>query len=49
MEGSPRIDKVDVKIRVPPEGTWVPGGGIEIPYIYLLFFVHGTKIRKINV
>ena len=42
------IDKVDVKNRVPPERTRVPGGGIIIPHIY---FSHGanklSNIKKI--
>ena len=41
------IDKVDVKIRVPPEGTWVAGGGIEIPYIYFFFFCMEQRFVKL--
>ena len=31
------------KHRRAPEGTWVPGGGIEIPCTY---FFYGAKIHK---
>ena len=41
------IDKVDVKNRVPSEGTRVPGGGIEITYYF--FPLHGEKVQKSNL
>ena len=39
----PVIKKTGVKNWIPPEGPRVPGGGIEIPSIYIL---HGTKVHK---
>ena len=35
--------KITGKHRRAPEGTWVPGGGIEIPCTY---FLYGAKIHK---
>ena len=40
------IDKTDRKDRVAPEGTWVHGGGIEIPCIYFLYW---AKVHESNV
>ena len=32
--------------RRAPEGTWVPGGGVELPCIY---YVYAAKIHKKNI
>ena len=37
------IDKIDEKHKIAPEGTCMPGGGIGIACIYILY---GAKIQK---
>ena len=34
---------IDGVHRRAPEGTWIPGGGIELPCTY---FLYGAKIHK---
>ena len=40
------IDKIDEKHKIAPEGTCMPGGGIGIACIYILY---GAKIYKTNL
>ena len=32
--------------RRAPEGTWVPGGGIELPCTYIYIYIYAAKTHK---
>lgn len=51
VEGSLSDIQIDVKNRVPPERTRLPGGGIELPFIHFCMgqrFIKGMYEKKFN-